>query len=67
MTLNWYQCKNCGTAIKQDINPSNLDVLQKLFTLGQNWQKLATLTTVAKSAERLSKRKEILQIQVVRV
>lgn len=38
MALNWYQCKNCGTTIKQDKNPSNSGCPTKTF---HSWAKLA--------------------------
>ena len=38
MALNWYQCKHCGTAIKQDRNPSNSGCSAKPF---HSWTRLA--------------------------
>ena len=38
MALNWYQCKNCGTAIKKDSNPSSSGCSAKTF---HSWTILA--------------------------
>jgi rubrerythrin len=38
MALSWYQCKNCGTAIKKDSSPSNSGCSAKTF---HSWTKLA--------------------------
>lgn len=38
MALRWYQCKNCGTAIRKDRSPSNSVCSAKTF---HSWIKLA--------------------------
>jgi rubrerythrin len=38
MAINWYQCKNCGTTIKQDKNPINSGCSVKTH---HSWTKLA--------------------------
>ena len=37
MALNWYNCKNCGTAIKKDSTPSSSGCSKSSF---HNWYKL---------------------------
>lgn len=40
MSLSWYQCKNCGTAIKKDSTPSSSGCSAKTF---HSWTKLGEI------------------------
>lgn len=40
MALNWYQCKNCGTAIKKDSSPNSVGCTVKSL---HAWTKLGEI------------------------
>jgi len=67
MALSWYQCKNCGTAIKKDSSPSSSGCSAKTFHCGQNLRRLATLITVVKSVARQFRQNHPRAVLVVRV
>jgi len=49
MALSWYQCKNCGTAIKKDGTPNNSGCSAKAF---HSWTKLGEVGTTNYSCKK---------------